>query len=103
MKFAALCNAFAPVNVTPARRMLERCDVEATLVHSAAPLVREADARAKDLLILRDSDVHSSLDVIHSIVFDSNSDSSRRGHQKSVSPSDERLRLVVARYEWYFV
>jgi hypothetical protein len=80
--------------------MLERCDAEATLVRSAASLVHEANARTKDLVILRESDVSSSLDVIHSIFFGLNSDSSRRGRQKSVRPSNERLRLVVGRYEW---
>jgi hypothetical protein len=72
------------------------------LVCSVAPLVREANARAKDLVILRESDARLSLDVIHSIVVDSNSDSNRRGRQKSVSPSNERLRLV-GRYEWIYM
>jgi hypothetical protein len=68
-------------------------------VQSTALLVREANTRANDLVILHESDVGSSLDVIHSIFFSSNSDSSRRGHQKSVSPSNERLRLVMGRYK----
>jgi hypothetical protein len=93
--FAALRKAFAPANVTPARRTLERCDIGAMLVRSAAPLVREANARAKDLVIFRKSDVGASLAVIHSIFAGLNSDSSRRVRQKSVSPSDERLILVV--------
>jgi hypothetical protein len=83
---AALRKAFDPVNVTSARQTLDRCDAEATLVRSVAPLVREANARAKDLVILRESDARASLDVIHSNVLDSNSDSNRRGRQKSVSP-----------------
>jgi hypothetical protein len=53
-------------------------------------------------VILRESDAHVSLDVIHSILVDSNSDSNRRGRQKSVSPSDERLRLIVGRYKWVY-
>jgi hypothetical protein len=101
--FAALRKAFDPMNVTSARRTLDRCDAESMLVRSVAPLVREANARAKDLVIFRESEVRSSLDVIHSIVFDSNFNSSRHGRQKSVSPSDERLRLVVGRYEWNFI
>jgi hypothetical protein len=62
-------------------------------VQSAALLVREANARTKDLVILRESDIRSSLHVIHSRLFGLNSNSSRRGHQKSVSPLDKRLRL----------
>jgi hypothetical protein len=96
---AALRKAFAPASVTPARRTLERCDARVTSVRSVAPLVREANARAKDLVILRESDVGASLDVIHSIFTGLNSDSSHHGRQKSVSPSNERLRLVVGRYE----
>jgi hypothetical protein len=98
----ALRKAFDPVNVTSARRTLDRCDAEATLVRSVAPLVREANARTKDLVIIRESDARTSLDVIHPIFIDSNSDSNRCGRQKSVSPSDERLRLVVGRYEWMY-
>jgi hypothetical protein len=49
---AALRKVFDPVNVTSARRMLDLYDAEATLVRSVAPLVREAIARAKDLVIL---------------------------------------------------
>jgi hypothetical protein len=100
MMLAARRKAFDPVNVTSARQTLDRCNTEATLVRSVASLVHEAIARANDLVILRESIVRESLDVIHSIVFDTNSDSSLRGRQKSVSPSDERLRLVVGRYEW---
>jgi hypothetical protein len=70
-------------------------------VRSVAPLVREAIARANDFVILRESDIRLSLDVIHSLFFHLNSDSSRRGGQKSVSPLDEKIRLVVGRYEWY--
>jgi hypothetical protein len=90
MILAAVRTAFDPVNVTSARRTLDHCDTEVTLVRSVAPLVREAITRANDLVILCESDVPTSRDVIHSIVFDSNADSSRRGLQKSVSPSDER-------------
>jgi hypothetical protein len=93
--FAALRKAFTPANVTPAQRTLERSDVGAMLVRSAASLVREANARATDLVILCESDVGASQDVIHSIFAGLNFDSSRRGRQKSVRPSDERLRLVV--------
>jgi hypothetical protein len=100
--FAALRKAFAPAKITPALRTLDRCDARATLVRSVAPLVREAIARAKDLVILRESDVGTSLDVIHSIFAGLNSDSSRRGRQKSVSPSEERLRLVVGKDELVF-
>jgi hypothetical protein len=98
--FAALRKAFAPANVTPALRTLDRCAAGAMLVRSVAPLVREVDARAKDLVIRRESEVDTSLDVIHSIVTGLNSDSSRRGRQKSVSPSVERLRLYVGEEEW---
>jgi hypothetical protein len=100
MIFAALRNVFAPANGTPARRVLERCDAGAMLVRSVALLVREANAHAKDLVILRESDVGTSLDVIHSIFAGLNSESSRRGRQKSVSPSEKRLRLVMGKYEW---
>jgi hypothetical protein len=98
--FVALRNVFAPANGTPARRTLERCDAGAMLVRSVAPLVRKANACAKDLVILCESDVGTSLDVIHSIFAGLNSELSRRGRQKSVSPSKERLRLVVGKYEW---
>jgi hypothetical protein len=64
-------------------------------VRSVAPLVREANARAKDLVILRESVFGTSLDVIYSIFGGLNFDSILRGRQKSVSPSVERLRLVV--------
>jgi hypothetical protein len=77
--FAALRKAFAPANVTPALRTLDRCDGRATLLRSVVPLVHEAIARAKDLVILRESDAGTSLDVIHSIFAGLNSDSSRRG------------------------
>jgi hypothetical protein len=56
-------------------------------------LVREANARAKDLVILLQSNVGSSRDVIHSLFLGLKSASSRRGRQKSVSPLDEELRL----------
>jgi hypothetical protein len=71
-------------------------------VRSVAPLVREDIARANDLVILRALEVGTSLDVIHSIFAGLNSDSSCHGHQKSVSPSNERLRLVVGKDEWVF-
>jgi hypothetical protein len=93
--FASLRKAFAPANVTPALRRLDRCAAGVMLVRSVAPLVREANARAKDLVILHESDVGTSLDVIHSIFAGLNSDSSHRGRQRIVSPSKERLRLVV--------
>jgi hypothetical protein len=98
--FAALHKAFAPANVTPGLRTLDRCAAGVGLVRSVAPLVREANARAKDLVIRRESEVGTSLDFIHSIVTGLNSDSSRRGRQKSVSPSVERLRLYVGDDEW---
>jgi hypothetical protein len=87
--FAALRKALVPVNVTPARRMLVRWETEPALVLSVAPLVREASARVNDLMILRESDVGTSLDVIHSNFRCLNPASSRRrGRQKSVSPSE---------------
>jgi hypothetical protein len=92
---AAVRKAFVLGNITLARRMLERCDASVTSVRSAAPLVREANAHAKDLVILRESDIGSSLDVIHLRFFGLNSNSSRRGRQKSVSPSDERLAIIL--------
>jgi hypothetical protein len=95
MMFAALRKALAPANVTPIQRTLARCETGPALVLSIAPLVREANARAKDLVILRESDVGTSLDVIHSHFGGLNSDSSSRGRQKSVSPFEGKLRLVV--------
>jgi hypothetical protein len=62
-------------------------------VRSATLLVREASAGAKDFVILLESSVGSSRDDIHPLFFVLNSDSSRRGRQKSVSPSEEGLRL----------
>jgi hypothetical protein len=73
--FVALRKAFASANVTPALRTLDRCAVGTMLVRSIAPLVREANARAKDLVILHESEVGTSLDVIHSIFAGLNSDS----------------------------
>jgi hypothetical protein len=94
--FAALRKALTPANVTPVRRMLAHCATGPLLVLSVALLVREANARANDLVILRESDFGTSLDVIHSNFGGLNSDSSRRrGHQKSVGPSGEKLRLCV--------
>jgi hypothetical protein len=93
--FAALRKALVPANVTPARRTLVRWERKPALVLSVAPLVHEASARAKDRIILRESDVGTSLDVIHSNFGRLNSSSSRRrGRQKSVSPSEEKLRLA---------
>jgi hypothetical protein len=98
--FAALRKALVPTNVTPVRRTLVRCKTKPTLVLSVAPLVREASARANDLVILRESDVGMSLDIIHSNFGGLNFASSRRrGRQKSVSPSEEKLRLAWD-YEW---
>jgi hypothetical protein len=94
MIFMALRNVFAPANETPVWRTLVRRDTGATLVRSVAPLVRETNVRAKDLVILSESNVGTSLDVIHPIFAGLNSDSTRRGLQKSVSPCEERLRLV---------
>jgi hypothetical protein len=99
--FAALRKVFAPANLTPVLRTLDRCAAGAMLVRSVAPLVREANTRAKDLVFCRESEVDTSLDVIHSIFTGLNSDSSRRGRQKTVSPSEERLRLYVGEDEWY--
>jgi hypothetical protein len=62
-------------------------------VRSVALLVREANARAKDLVILPESNVGSSRDVIHLLFLGLNSDLSCRGCQKSVSSSNEELRL----------
>jgi hypothetical protein len=98
--FAALRKALVPANVTPARRMLVCWETEPAVVLSVAPLVREASARANYLVILRESDVGTSLDVIHSNFGRLNSASSRgHGRQKSVSPSKEKLRLAWD-YEW---
>jgi hypothetical protein len=98
--FAALHKALVPANVTPVRRTLVRCEIESALVLSVAPLVREASAHANYLVITRESDVGTSLDVIHSNLGGLNSASSRRrGRQKSVSPSEEKLRLAWD-YEW---
>jgi hypothetical protein len=66
MMLAALRKALAPANVTPVRRTLAYCETGPTLVLSVAPLVREANVRANDLVILRESDVGMSLEVIHS-------------------------------------
>jgi hypothetical protein len=80
--------------------MLVRWETEPALVLSVAPLVREASARVNDLVILWESDVGTSLDVIHSNFGRLNSASSRRrGRQKSVSPSEEKLRLAWG-FEW---
>jgi hypothetical protein len=77
------------------RKALVRWETEPALVLSVAPLVREANARVNDRVILRESDVGTSLDVIHSTFGCLNSASSRRrGRQKSVSPSGEELRLA---------
>jgi hypothetical protein len=98
--FAVRRKALVPANETPARRTLVRWETEPALVLSVASLVREANARVNDLVILRESDVGTSLDVIHSIFGCFNSASSRRrGRQKSVSPSGEKLRLAWA-FEW---
>jgi hypothetical protein len=92
--FAVRRKALVPANETPARRTLVHWETEPALVLSVAPLVREANVRANDRVILRESDVGTSLDVIHSTFGCLNSASSRRrGRQKSVSPSDEELRL----------
>jgi hypothetical protein len=100
LKFAVLRKALVPANVTPALGTLVRWETEPALVLSAAPLVREASARVNDLVILRESDVGTSLDVIHSNFGCLNSASSRRrGCQKSVSPSREKLRLAWG-IEW---
>jgi hypothetical protein len=88
--FAALRKAFVPANVTPALRTLDRCAAGAMFVRSVAPLVCEANARAKDPVIHRESEVGTSLDVIHSIFIVLNSDSSRRGLQKSVLALPEK-------------
>jgi hypothetical protein len=92
--FAVRRKALVPANETPARRTLVRWETEPALVLSVAPLVREANARVNDRVILRELDVGMSLDVIHSTFGCLNSASSRRrGRQKSVSPSEEKLRL----------
>jgi hypothetical protein len=98
--FVALRKALMPANVTPARRTLVRWEAEPTLVLSITPLVHEANARVNDLVILRESDVGTSLDVIYSNFGCLNSAASRRhGRQKSVSPSKEKLRLAWG-IEW---
>jgi hypothetical protein len=95
MMLAALRKAFVLANVTPVWQTLARCEIEPVMVLSIAPLVREASVRANDLVILRESSVGMSLDVIHSNFGGLNSDSSRRrGRQKSVSPFEEKLRLA---------
>jgi hypothetical protein len=92
--FAVRRKALVPANETPARRSLVRWETEPALVLAAAPLVREVNAR-QYRVILRESDVGTSLDVIHSTFGCLNSASSRRrGCQKSVSPSEEKLRLA---------
>jgi hypothetical protein len=92
--FAVYRKALVPANETPARRTLVHWETESALVLSVAPLVREANARVNDRVILRESDVGTSLDVIHSTFGCLNSFSShRRDRQKSVSPSEEELRL----------
>jgi hypothetical protein len=92
--FAVRRKALVPANETPGRCSLVRWETEPALVLSATPLVREANARVNDRVILRESDVGKSLDVIHSTFGCLNSASSRRrGRQKSVSPSEEELRL----------
>jgi hypothetical protein len=100
MMFAVRHKALVPANETPARRTLVRWETEPALVLSVAPLLREANARVNDSVILRESDVGTSLDVIHSIFGCFNSASSRRrGCQKSVSPSGEKLRVAWG-IEW---
>jgi hypothetical protein len=92
--FAVRRKALVPVNETPARRTLVRWETETALVLFVAPLVREANAHVNDRVILRESDVVTSLDVIHSTFVCLNAASSRRrGRQKSVSPSEGELRL----------
>jgi hypothetical protein len=98
--FAVRRKALVLANETPARRMLVRWETEPALVLSVAPLVREANARVNDRVILRESDVGTSLDVIHSTFDCLNSASSRRrGRQNTVSPSEEELRLAWG-IEW---
>jgi hypothetical protein len=76
--FAALRKAFGPANVPPALCTLDRCAEGVMLVRSIALLVREANARAKDRVIFRESEVGTSLDVIHLIFASLNSDSLHR-------------------------
>jgi hypothetical protein len=64
--FAVRRKPLVPANETPARRTLVRWETEPALVLFVAPLVREANARVNDRVILRQSDVGTSLDVIHS-------------------------------------
>jgi hypothetical protein len=98
--FAVRRKALVPANVTPARRTLVRWEIEPALVLSVTLLVREANAHVNDLVILRESDVGTSLDVIHSNFGCLNSAPRRhRGRQKSVSPSGEKLKLAWA-FEW---
>jgi hypothetical protein len=98
--FAVRRKALVPANVTPAQRTLVRWETEPALVLSVAPLVREASACVNDLVILRESDVGTSLDVIHLKFGCLNSASSRRrGCQKSVSLPEEKLQLAWA-FEW---
>jgi hypothetical protein len=93
--FAVRRKALVPANETPARRSLVRWETEPALVLAVALLVREANARVDDRVILLESDAGTSLDVIHSTFGCLNSASSRRrGRQKSVSPSEEKLRLA---------
>jgi hypothetical protein len=100
MLFAVRRKALVPANETPTWRTLVRWETEPALVLSVALLVHEANARVNDLVIFRESDDGTSLDVIHSIFGCLNSTSSRRrGRQKSVSPSGEKLRLAWA-FEW---
>jgi hypothetical protein len=85
MIFAVRRKALVPANETPARRTLVRWETEPPLVLSVAPLVREANAHVNDRVILRESDVGTSLDAIHSTFGCLNSASSRRrGRQKNV-------------------
>jgi hypothetical protein len=100
MMFAVRRKALVPANETPARGMLVRWETEPALVLSVAPLVREANARVNNRVILWESDVSTSLDVIHFTFRCLNSASSRRrGRQKSVNPSGEELRLAWG-IEW---
>jgi hypothetical protein len=101
MIFAVYRKVLVPANETPARRTLVRWETKPALVLSDAPLVREANARVNDRVILRESDVATSLDVIHSIFGCLKSASSRcRGRQMSVSPPGEKLRLAWG-IEWF--
>jgi hypothetical protein len=98
--FAALRKALVPANVIPVRLNAGSLRHRTCVGTIVAPLVREASARANDLVILRESDVGTSLNVTHSNFGVLNSASShRRDRQKSVSPSEENLRLAWD-YEW---